>query len=247
MKLNMRKEAPPLYIQVKLDLKKKIEEGIWEVGDKIPNELELCKIYNVSRTTIRDAINELVWEEYLVRKRAKGTYVLKPKETELIQDTYCTEVRSFTHEMEELGHKAVTLNADVSLIQADEKIARSLKVEVGEEVFLLKRLRGAENQAVVFFKTYMQNNLGLSLDSKDYYGSLYEMLSAKGVTITKIKEYLEAGLPDQEVQEVLGIGEGVPVLKRIRTTYSDEDFVEYTEGNYIGDRYRYYVDLKAIR
>lgn len=245
--LDTSKEAAPLYIQIKQDLKQKIEDGVWKPGEKIPNEMELCKVYNVSRITVREAINELVWEEYLVRKRAKGTYVLNPNEKFEGNNMYYTYVRSFTNEMQELGKEAKTIQVEVSLIEADDKLAKKLNASVGDAVIEMKRVRGVGGLAVVYFKTYLKNNVNLSTDSKDYYGSLYEMLKQKGITITKIKESLEAVRPTQEVQKVLHIAEDVPVLKRVRSAYSSQeiDFVEYTEGYYVGDQYKYLVDLNS--
>ncbi len=75
-KLTKEKGASPLYSQIADDLRFKIVSGEWGEGEKIPPELDLCKIYEVSRITIRKAIDELVREGRLYRERAKGTFVL---------------------------------------------------------------------------------------------------------------------------------------------------------------------------
>lgn len=245
-KLNTSKDAPPLFIQIKNDIKRRIEEGHWKPGDKIPSEIELCKYYDVSRITVREAINELVWENYLVRKRAKGTFVLDKKEREPKKD-YSTLVKSHAYEMNEIGKEATTYYADVKKIKATDTIARELEIPVGSDVIQLKRLRGVNNEYPIYFKTYWKYEPYFSLNTDKYYGSFYELLNNHGIKITKIKEYLEAITPSDEVKEKLNIPEGKPVLKRVRkATNTERTFIEYSECYYVGENYRYYIHLDLI-
>lgn len=246
MKLDNSKDSAPLYIQVKNDIKLKIKNGVWNPGDKIPSELDLCKVYDVSRITVREAINELVWEEYLIRNRPKGTFVLDQTDQFEKNNNYYTHVRSFTFEMDELGKQATTKKAEIVRVIADQRISKKLNVAIGDTVYELRRLRGTENNMMVYFKTYIKTKLELSTRSEDYYGSLYKMLDEKGIKISKFKEYLEAVKPTEEVQRELHIKEDTPVLKRVRKSFcKDNDFLEYTECYYIGDQYRYYIDLNT--
>lgn len=242
-RLKTDKDAAPLYIQVKQDIKKKIENGYWKIGDKITSELELCNYYDVSRITIREAINELVWEKYLIRKRAKGTFVLDYKE-EISNKEYYTYIKSYTYEMNELGQDVHTYKATVKKIKADEYFAEQLNTSVGAELLELTRVRGIKKKHPVYFKTYFEYSTDFSLDPKDYYGSFYKMLKEKGITLTNIKEYLEAIRPDKTIQKQLNISEDAPVLKRVRNANNEAmDFFEYTECYYAGENYRYYIDL----
>ena len=125
-------------------------------------------------------------------------------------------------------------------------MAQQLNIKPDEEVFELKRKRGLENKIPVFFKTYWAYKSDFSLDSKDYLGSFYELLKEYGISLTSVKEYLEAIKPDKEVQDWLNISEDTPILKRVRMAQSKSgDFVEYTECYYIGNSYRYYIDLTS--
>lgn len=78
-KLNKMYDASPLYAQIADDLREKIQTEVWQTGDKIPPELDLCELYNVSRITVRKAIDELVRENLLYRERAKGTLYVTGK------------------------------------------------------------------------------------------------------------------------------------------------------------------------
>src|SRR5690606_12704122 len=75
----------PLYYQLQTILNTKIDNGDWQPGDLIPTENELIKMYNVSRTTVREAINALVNEGKLEKRQGRGTTVCKPKIVETLR------------------------------------------------------------------------------------------------------------------------------------------------------------------
>ncbi len=242
VKLNKGKEASPLYAQIAEEIRHKIELGMWKTGDKIPAEVDLCDIYNVSRITIRKAIDQLVFENLLQRERAKGTFVLDPSESK--NQEHFTYVRSFTKEMAEMGKRAVTLKAEVKLISANNFLASKLKVAEGDPVLELNRVRGVNNRGFVYFKTYIPYDDVYSLNADDYYQSFYEVLKSKGIIVNEITEYIEAARPTQEVIENLNVDENEPILIRVRVaSQKNTDFIEYTECYYIGSEYRYYIDF----
>lgn len=239
----MMKNLAPLYIQVKLGIKNKIEEGKWGISEKIPTERELCSFYNVSRVTIRQAIDELVNEGYLEKKRPKGTYVLDYlAKTE--PNGFSTYVKSFTNEMKERGLNVSTLFADIKLIKADEHIAELLCVQEGDEVVLLRRIRGIDGIKLGYFKTYMKPNRNISLNAQDYFGSLYALLEKKGIIVAQVKEQLSALRSTAEIREMLDVAQDCPILRRTRYAYkSNGDFVECSECYYNGDEYTYCLDF----
>ncbi|MCM3737483.1 GntR family transcriptional regulator [Bacillus cytotoxicus] len=233
----------PLYIQVKLDIKNKIEEGKWGIGEKIPTEGELCSFYDVSRVTIRQAIDELVNDGYLEKKRPKGTYVLDYLANS-VPAGLSTYVKSFTNEMKERGLNVSTLFADIKLTKADEHIAKLLGVKEGDEVILLRRIRGINGVKIGYFKTYMKPNMKISLNPKDYYESLYALLEEKGIIVAQVKEKLSALRSTEEIREMLEVTQDCPILRRIRYAYkSNGDFIECSECYYNGDEYSYYLDF----
>ena len=235
--------SSPIYSQISEDLRFKISSGEWAEGEKIPAELELCEIYNVSRITIRKAIDELVRAGYLYRERAKGTFVLTNDHSD--EKQHYTMVRSFTKEMEELGKQAKTLYAKVDLISATDKMAKQLSIEKGSKVLQLRRIRGtSEGEAFAYFVTHIPYIYDFSLDSDDYYDSFYNYLKTFGILINDSREYVEAIAATPELQAVLDIEKGTPILKRVRMTAErDGHFKEISDCYYIGDKYRYYVEL----
>lgn len=228
----------PLYIQIASDLKFKINTGEWQVEDQIPTEFDLCAIYDVSRITIRKAIDQLVNEGLLYRKRAVGTFV-QAKEAE----TKETIVKSFTQEMNNLGRKVHTLKAEITTVKATAKIANFLNIKEGDLVLNLQRVFGTEELAFAFFDTYFTYESFFSTNSKDYYGSFYEYLKTFDIVVDSIKEYVEAVEPNEHLVKALKISEHTPILKRVRITEQlGKVFHEYSECFYIGSEYRYYVN-----
>lgn len=228
----------PLYIQIASDLKFKIHSGEWEVEDQIPTEFELCNIYDVSRITIRKAIDQLVNEGLLYRKRAVGTFV-QSRELEVKEMI----VKSFTQEMNDLGRKVHTLKALIEKRAASAKIANFLNIKEGDPVLNLQRVFGTEDLAFAFFDTYFTFDPDFSTDSKEYYGSFYDYLKNFDIVVDSIKEYVEAIEPNEQLVETLKINEHTPILKRVRITQQlGKEFHEYSECFYIGSEYRYYVE-----
>jgi DNA-binding GntR family transcriptional regulator len=231
----------PLYVQIANKMRENIRIGKWKKGEKIPTEYQLCDIYHVSRITIRSALDELVKENLLVKKKPVGTFVTESQHIE--KDMY-TVVKSFTREMEELGIKAETQKVTVTKSHADANIANFLKINVGEPVVVIKRLRGEKDNTFAYFITYFKYDEKFSLDNNDYRGSFYKYLSSLGISIVNNQEIVEAMLPNHEVASNLNISKNTPVLKRTRFTNDiTNNFYEYTECYYIGSDYRYYLDF----
>lgn len=234
--------ADPLYVEVAVDLREKIALGVWKPGDRLPPELELCETYHVSRITVRRALDELVRDHLIVRRRAKGTFVLDLSASH--EDDHFTLARSFSSELRERGQVARTLWASISRERADRLVARDLRCDEGDEVMVLRRVRGTEGRAFVYFVTRFSPLDSLPLVSSYYYGSFYELLLERGITLREVLESLEAIRPDAEIREALDVGKSTPILKRVRMARQvDGDFRERTDCYYIGSEYRYYVDF----
>lgn len=239
--MRQRIHSEPLYAQIANDLRENIRTEKWVEGQRIPTEMDLCDIYHVSRITIRKAIDELVRENLLIRKRAKGTFVnhFSPEKT-----NHVTMIKSFTQELLEQGKIATTIKAEVEKIPADYQLAKYLKINPGEDVLMLKRVRGSEDDYLAYFITYVPFKPFFSLSSKDYYGSFYDYLQEFNIFLTKESEYIEAMIANSELQSILKLNKHEPILKRVRFTGDPNlHFSEYTECYYIGNKYKYYLDF----
>ncbi|MBW8349842.1 transcriptional regulator PhoB [Bacillus sp. IITD106] len=134
MKLNPS-TPQPLYMQIRQMLKSSIQNGMYKPGEQIPTEAKLCEMYNVSRITIRKAIEELVEEGILTRIPRRGTFVTTKKfQNELLSVSGFSE---YSHQLGMIPNSRI-LKSEV--IPASEDVAGHLAIEVESPVLELERL-----------------------------------------------------------------------------------------------------------
>jgi len=233
--------AIPLYYQLKEIIKQQIEEKIFPIGSAIPTEQELQEKYKVSRSTVRQAINELVNEGFLTKKQGKGTFVsgmgkLKEELPRLL---------SFTEQMLVKRIKPEARVISVQEIFPPKRIIKALRLAEKEKVLRIERLRLADKKAICILVSYLPLSLGIKIED-DFTGSLYDLLEKKyGFTITKGDEIIEASAASKHEARLLKIKEGSPVLCMSRITYTlDNRALELVEGTYRADRYKYSITLE---
>lgn len=230
----------PLYFQLQEILRKKIQTGEYRNGTIIPSETELQKMYGVSRITVRSAIEGLVFEDLLIRKQGVGTMVA-PKR--VVEDF--SSLKSFTEKMEAQGVEVCTEVLEVKWIGASERIAEHLQIEPEEKVLNVYRLRYIDNEPIALFSSYLPGKLGIGED-EDFSRSMYRLLEQKyGYRIVGGERIIEAASAEEGEAKLLKIKPGDCVLL-IRNTAVDADgnLLEYAEGIYRSDRYKYVVKLK---
>ena len=133
----------PLYFQLKELILADIKSGKSPYGSMIPTENEFVTVLNVSRTTVRQAITELVQEGWLYRVKSKGTFVSEPK----LQQDFATKIESFEQQMQRLGKVPRTEVLELIEEKASADVAQALQIEVGSKVVLLHRRRFADEEA----------------------------------------------------------------------------------------------------
>lgn len=141
----------PLYFQVKNLLVDMISKGHLSPGDMIPTEYELCSTYNISRTTIRQALTELVEEGIFYRIKGCGTFVSQKK----IHHNLCQEKFLFASELIGKGITPSTTVLEIKTIPAPIEVATCLKLPLSTDVISIKRLRYADNKPILLSLTYL--------------------------------------------------------------------------------------------
>jgi GntR family transcriptional regulator len=233
-------KALPLYYKVREAVRGRIEGGEWRPGDLIPPESKLLKTFGVSRATIRQALLDLVREGLLVRKQGRGTFVATRKIAEPLP-----RLVSFSEEMQREGLVPSTRSIKVEVAQPPRRVADALRVSPEHMVLRLERVRCADGQPIVLLVSYVPQALGID-PHEDFSGSLYALLEGKyGIELGEALQVIEAGAADKYVAGQLDIREGDPILILRRGLFArDESPVEYVEGFYPADRYRYTIRLE---
>lgn len=124
-----------LYEQVKLLVKQDVIDGVYEDGERIPSELELCDMYGVSRVTVRRALSELSDEGFLVIRHGRGTFAQRPR-----MDMKILGMAGFGELAEKYHHPLEKRILQKEMVAAPKKVSDALEIDEGTEVLKLKRL-----------------------------------------------------------------------------------------------------------
>lgn len=229
----------PLHMQVEDMLRKLIEKPEYQNGKLLPNEINIAKKLGISRSTVRQATNKLVYEQLLIRKKGVGTKVAKNNIT-----TRLNKWSSFTHEMDEKGVVFRNYSIKVSMVVPDKDIQQLFNIEEGKKVLKMERVKGPESGPVVHFISYFHPRTGLTADD-DFSKPLYETLERDHHIIAAIsKEGISAILADNKISKMLNIKVGDPILFRKRVVCDPgERPIEYNLGYYRADRFTYTIDI----
>ena len=233
--------ALPLYAQVESILAASIADGTFPPGSRLPNEEELVESYGVSRTTIRQTIQNLVRRGMIEIRRGKGTFVLQPKITQEL-----TELTGFVEDMQSLGRQATARLLDKRIVPASDSVARQLAIATGTQVIRIQRVRLADNSPLSFDETYLPREIGEKIIENDLETEpIFTLLEQKYNTPLVEAEYrLEAVSADATVARALGIGAGSPIFLIERTSYiAGHQPIDYEKLFYRGDHIRFVTRL----
>lgn len=222
----------PLYYQLENIIREKIENEEYKVDEKIPSERNLSDQFNLSRMTVSKAINNLVEEGILYRKRGRGTFVAKKKVD------FFPDLMGFAENMIRKGMKPSSKVISQNVILPNSIICNKLKISDKEKVILTERIRLVDDEIIALEKSFVPYSIGkklLDIDlSKE---SIYRLLNNEGHKPTKAQQEIGAILSNEDMSNLLQIEEGSAILKRERVTFSKERPIEFSLNFYRGDRY----------
>ena len=232
----------PLYYQLMDIIVGQMDSGELKEHDRLPSERELCELYDVSRTTVRQTMQELEKSKLIYKIHGKGTFV-----SSRVIDQSLVSFYSFTDEMKKLGKDPTSQILAFNTIQADAHIAGQMRIEENEMIYQLIRLRLADGEPMMFETSYLPTERFPQLKKQDVTEvPLYQLFNEKyQVTISKAKERFKAIKTEKEVADKLHISKDEPSLFIERLTYEQENIVEYTVTIARGDKFTYSVQLQS--
>ena len=235
--------AVPKYYQLASILRQKIEDGEWQPRSPIPSERQLEVMYNISRTTIREAINNLVQQGYLYREHGRGTFVSPQKLQKGLM-----ELTSFSEDLVKRGMEPGQIIRSLARIVPPPKVLQRLELAPGSTVCRIERIRLGDGTPIGLQTSYLAltPEQEITLEELEANGSLYRILRDKlHIFPTEADETLEVTLATPEEASLLGIATAAPLLLSERVLFSQERRpVEYVKILYRGDRYQYYTHSK---
>ena len=231
--------SSPIYIQIHNDIKRAIEAGKWAVGDRIPSERELSRNFDVSRMTLRQAIQTLVDEGFVERQVGAGTYVANQKVQEKMSG-----VTSFTDLMLTQGKQPTSKTISYHVMNPSLSEAEKLKLNEDDQVLRMERIRYGDDVPICFEVATVPEKLVDGLSKKEVTSSLYRALEdKKQLSPGKAQQTVSAMSASERIAEYLSIKRGDAILRLRQVTYlQDGTPFEYVRTQYVGERFEFYLE-----
>ena len=239
-KLSLESDIP-LYSQLVNIIKRNITAGTLAPGDLIPSESELCKTFDISRSTVRQAIGALEAEGLVVRRQGRGTFVAEPKVKRTSDMIY-----SFTSEVSAMGMTPSSVLMEFELITPTPDIVRVLELPSEDaKVYRFTRLRNVDGEPLIletsFYPQYIYPGLTRELlETHSFYSLLYEV----GIIPDNAVDSYEAVTLGRREAELLGCKPGSGAFFVQRRTSTESGMVyEFTQSTIRADRVKLDVFL----
>ncbi len=240
MELINRDDHQKLYLQLYEIIKKKIENSEWPVGSQIPTEDYLCKMFNVSRATVRTAVLELVRQGYVKRQQGKGTFIYRNMVSEGMP--MLTNFREFLFE------EGLTFSTNIlarTVIMPIDGLDIKLDIPNDKHIIYIKRLHLADNEPVLLQESYIPYHIcPLLLEEDIEQNSLFDLFEKKyGIKITKIKNNAEITYLNPDESALIKLPEGSPAILLTQYFYSAETLIMYSRTIKKTDRFKFLMEL----
>lgn len=236
----MEKGLGPRYVQLGRRLQDGIVSGLLEPGRPLPPEREIAQITDLSRVTVRKAIQTLVERGSIVQKQGSGSFVA-PKTPRM--DQSLSRLTSFSEDMERRGMKAESIWLERGVFMPSPDDVMSLGLEPEDSVSRLSRLRLADGRPLAIERASLPTSLlpdPLAVET-----SLYDRLHQSGHRPVRAIQKISAIVMEGRDAELLKVEAGVPGLRIERMSFlASGRKVEVTRSVYRGDAYNFVAELR---
>lgn len=232
--------AGPLYLQLQRRIADAIASGRLKPGDSLPPERDMAAMTDLSRVTIRKAVQALVASGHLVQRRGSGTFVAAKVER---LEQALSLLTSFTEDMVRRGKsvESVWLSRAIHAPAPEEVMA--LGLGAGTMVARLERVRRSDGVPLAIERASLSTDV--LPDPAAVETSLYAVLQARGMRPVRAVQRISAANLGPRDAELLGVPPGAAGLRIERIGYLPSGrVVEFTRSLYRGDAYDFAVELK---
>jgi GntR family transcriptional regulator len=231
----MRSGTEPLHLRLKSEIMDQVAGGIWPKHSPIASERELCKRYNVSRTTARRAIIDLVHEGLLYTVLGKGTFVAEPSLRQELKPLV-----GFTQDLNLQGIDIKSEVVEFRRIEADEELGGRFGVRVQSPIIILVRVRRAAGEPIALQRSYLPEHLcpgllGFDLSEASLFQTLREEYK---LVLSEASTAIKSGLATEAERKLLSLPDPSAVLRTFQTTcVKGGQVIEWCESVFHGDHF----------
>lgn len=238
----VRAIASPRYHQVYVTLRTWVRDGTYKPGDQIPTEPQLCAMFDVSRITVRKAIDELAKEGWLLRQQGKGTFVqLSDSRASAAVDL--EQVRS-----QVAGFAAATEVRDLRVLEIVPDGETRAALALGAEEFVQRatHVRTLRGVPLGLITTFVPLDVAQRVTAQEMARQpMFELLETIGIRVSRADQFIGATLAGVEAAGALGVDVGAPLLRLTRVVFDAADRpVERVVALYRADAYQYQMQLR---
>lgn len=225
------------YLIIYEELAEKIQQGQIKVNTKLPSENEMMKKYNVSRDTIRKALNLLAQNGYIQKIKGKGSFVLDINKF----DFPVSGLISFKELSNKMGSKHKTILNELSLIKPDELLMKSLNLSEDNDVWKIIRIREISNERIILDKDFINKEIVPLLTEEICINSLYEYIENDlNLKISFAKKEITVEKASEEDKNLLDLKDYDMVVVVKNYVYLDDvRLFQYTESRHRPDKFRF--------
>lgn len=230
-----------LFEQLKDAIVQKITEGEYLEGNKLPSERQLSEMYNISRVTVRQTLNQLVQDGIITKKHGKGNFVAQKK-----IENKLDSLIGFVEEFSIRNMKCVVSVLKEEYVPVSTEVGSAMQVDKGTMMLMVVRQIFVDNQSLGLDYTYVPKNIAYLLDGMDYKKDiLYRVLEKNGYKLSTADQVITADKLTPMEAAILKKKAGSPALVINRVAYVEGGHpIIYSKTVYLADRYQYKLTLK---
>jgi DNA-binding GntR family transcriptional regulator len=236
----------PKYLLIYEWLSKQIESRKYRPGDRIPSEHELAAMFKVHRMTIRQAIDKLVEDHLLVRRRHSGTFLLSEKSPTLIRRSL-ENISTYYDDIKQAGLDPAYKMLEAKVIPATETEVAKLGVQAGDPVLSIYRMIVASTTPLVLERCYLPGNLFPGLIDRNLDTALYDMMKDYQIVPHFALQEIGAVLPNLSERRLLKVKETCPCIQIESLTFDQSGRpIELALALHRGDKYRFRCSIGKV-
>jgi DNA-binding GntR family transcriptional regulator len=233
----------PKYLQISAWLKELIQTGRYKEGERIPSEIELSRLCEVNRNTLRQAISELTAKGLLRKEKGKGTFVSLSKPVAFKHKL--GRISSFRDDLNEIGIEENTILLKKGIEDVPDHVAKALILGAKNKAIAVCRLRMGDNIPLIYEESYLPGEMFNGILDMDLTGSMYKILSERfDIVLSRSDQTIRAVNLNVQIAKLLDLPKNSAGLYMESVTYNENNIpVEVLCSYYRGDKYVFEVEL----